>query len=302
MKRAFVVLNPASGQGGADTVRRALERSAELGDLVFEVYEVVKGEPVAEIVRAALERGFDLVVAAGGDGTISAVARGIAGTPVPMGIVPLGTGNLVARALGVPFSPHAAVDLLTGEHRVRDVDAMEVGGELYVLNVGVGISSATVRDIRREDKRRFGFIAYIGAGLKVLFRFRLTRFTLRIDGRTFCRRAAEVGVVNCDFLGEFPWRWWPDIQPDDGHVDVALALTPTAIDTLRETRRLIATRRKPKPSVRWLRARKSVRIDADTPLPVQGDGDLIGQTPVEVTVVPGAVRVIVPAKRATSRR
>jgi diacylglycerol kinase family enzyme len=107
-------------------------------------------------------------------------------------------------------------------------------------------------------------------------------------------RATEITVANCDFIGDIPWPWAPEILLDDGKLDVCLVLVPTAAESIRSGLRVMRHRRKPLPNVRWLRARRSVKIEANRVLPVQGDGDLIGETPVEVTVLPQAVRVIVP--------
>jgi diacylglycerol kinase family enzyme len=124
--------------------------------------------------------------------------------------------------------------------------------------------------------------------------FRPCRFTVTVDGRTTRVRATEVTVANCDFIGDIPWPWAPEILPDDGKLDLCLVLVPTAAESIRSGLRVMRHHRKPLPNVRWLRARRSVKIEANRILPVQGDGDLIGETPVEVTVLPQTVRVIVP--------
>lgn len=294
MSRVFVVVNPASGHYHPDAIGAAIERAAAAGGRDLEFREVSAGESVSDIVRAAAGRDFDMFVAVGGDGTVSGVVEGLNGSRVPIAIVPVGTGNLLARGLGVPLDPVEAVGLIAGEHATRTIDAMRVGTRVFVLNIGVGISSATVRDTSSADKRRFGRAAYVGTGLRELLGFRPCRFTVTVDGRTTRVRATEITVANCDFIGDIPWPWAPDILLDDGKLDVCLVLVPTAGESIRSGLRVMRHRRKPVPNVRWLRARRSVKIEANRVLPVQGDGDLIGETPIEVTVLPQAVRVIVP--------
>jgi len=272
----------------------AIERAAVTGALELEFREISIGESVSDIIRAAAARGFDMFVAVGGDGTVSGVVEGLDGSPVPIAIVPVGTGNLLARGLGIPLDPVAAAGLIAGEHATRTIDAMRVGTRVFVLNVGVGISSATVRDTSNADKRRFGRAAYVGTGLRELLGFRPCRFTVTVDGRATPVRATEITVANCDFIGDIPWPWAPEILPDDGKLDVCLVLVPTAGESIRSGLRTMRHRRKPLPNVRWLRARRSIRIETNRTLPVQGDGDLIGETPVEVIALPQAVRVIVP--------
>ncbi len=296
MSKVFVIVNPASGHYHADTVGAAIERAAATGERGLEFREISAGESVSDIIRAAAARGFDMFVAVGGDGTVSGVVEGLDGALLPIAIVPAGTGNLLARGLGVPLDPVEAAGLIAGEHAIRTIDAMRVGTSVFVLNIGVGISSATVRDTSNADKRRFGRAAYVGTGLPKLLGFRPCRFTVTVDGRTTRVRATEVTVANCDFIGDIPWPWAPEILPDDGKLDLCLLLVPTAAESIRSGLRVMRHHRKPLPNVRWLRARRSVKIEANRILPVQGDGDLIGETPVEVTVLPQAVRIIVPRR------
>lgn len=294
MSKVLVIVNPASGHYESEAVGAAIERAASADGRRPEFREVAAGESVAGLVRRALADGFDMFVAVGGDGTVSGVVEGLDGSPVPVAVVPAGTGNLLARGLGLPRDPVAAARLIAGDHAVRTIDAMRVQGRVFILNVGVGISSATVRDTSNADKRRFGRAAYVGTGLREALGFRPCRFTVTVDGRVTRLRATEVTVANCDFIGDIPWPRAPEILPDDGRLDVCLVLVPTAGESIRSGIRAMRHRRKPLPNVRWLRARHSVSIDANRTLPVQADGDLIGETPVEVTVLPGAVRVIVP--------
>ncbi|MCK4511491.1 diacylglycerol kinase family lipid kinase [bacterium] len=296
MSRAFVIVNPASGHYRPDTIVAAIERAAVAGARELEFREISTGESVSDIIRAAAARGFDMFVAVGGDGTVSGVVEGLDGSTVPVAIVPTGTGNLLARGLDIPLDPVAAAGLIAGEHATRTIDAMRVGTRVFVLNIGVGISSATVRDTSNADKRRFGRAAYVGTGLREMLGFRPCRFTVTVDGRTTRVRATEITVANCNFIGDIRWPLplVPEILPDDGKLDVCLVLVPTAGESIRSGLRAMRHRRKPVPNVRWLRARRSVKIEANRVLPVQGDGDLIGETPVEVTALPQSVRVIVP--------
>ena len=294
MSKVFIIVNPASGNYRPETVGAAIERAAATGERELEFREISAGESVADIIRAAVARGFDMFVAVGGDGTVSGVVEGLDGAPLPIAIVPAGTGNLLARGLGVSLDPIEAAGLIAGEHATRTIDAMRVGTKVFVLNIGVGISSATVRDTSNADKRRFGRAAYVGTGLREVLGFRPCRFTVTVDGRTTRVRATEITVANFDFIGDIPWPWAPEMLPDDGKLDVCLVLVPTISESIRSGLRVMRHRRKPLPNVRWLRARHSVKIEANRTLPVQGDGDLIGETPVEVVVLPQAVRVIVP--------
>ena len=130
-RHVFTVLNPVAGNSESSRVRQALEHHFPAGRTVCEIHEAGRDERIAEVVRAALGRGCDLVVAAGGDGTVSAVANGLIGNEnggsVPLGIIPLGTANVLARELGIPVDLERACQLLAGPHATTRIDGMRVG-------------------------------------------------------------------------------------------------------------------------------------------------------------------------------
>src|SRR5258706_6703522 len=125
--RIFVVLNPMAGSGTAEDVRQALDRHFAASAWQQEIYETTGEEQIPDIVRGALGRGCDMVVAAGGDGTVSDVAEALVHTDVPLGILPVGTANVLARELGIPIGLDGACELMVGEHMATSIDAMQVG-------------------------------------------------------------------------------------------------------------------------------------------------------------------------------
>jgi diacylglycerol kinase (ATP) len=296
-KRVFVVLNPVAGTSVVDDVRRALEQHFLPGEATCEVHETVKGDAVEQIAREAQGRGYEMVVAAGGDGTVSAVAEGLVGTETPLGVIPLGTANVLARELGIPVELEGAVQLLAGAHGITSIDAMKVGEKHYFTQVGVGIDALMIRDTKREDKRRFGRIAYIWTALTRLLGFQPRRFLITADDRQELRRASQVVIANSGILGQPPFRWGPDIEPDDGRLDVCIVRAQTLLDYLALAWHVVRGQHRQSSSVRYLRARRQIVIETRRPLPVQADGEIIGETPVQVQLVAAAVRVIVPETR-----
>ena len=159
---AFVVLNPKSGHGDSAEARAALERHLGGAGVACRFHEPAEGDSLADRVREAVASGCDLVVAAGGDGTVSAVADALAGTETPLGIVPLGTANVLAGELGIPLDLEAAVRLLAGDARPdAGSTRWSWAGKHYVTQVGVGLDAAMIRDTPGEHKRRFGRVAYL---------------------------------------------------------------------------------------------------------------------------------------------
>jgi YegS/Rv2252/BmrU family lipid kinase len=293
--RAFVVLNPKSGRCDSAEARRALERHLEVAGVACRVHEPSHGEGLAGAVREAVRDGCDLVVAAGGDGTVSGVADALAGTNTPLGIIPLGTANVLAGELGVPLDLDDACRLLAGPHAHKTIDTMELGGRHYVTQVGAGVDAVMIRDTPGEQKRRFGRLAYVWTAVRSLAGFPPLRFTLTVDGATSQYRAVQVLVANSGTLGQRPFRWGPDIRPDDARLDVCVIRARNLLDLLALGWHVVTGRHRSDPNVRYLACTREVTIASKTPLPVQADGEVVGRTPVTVRLVPGAVRVVVPA-------
>lgn len=296
-KKVFIVLNPVSGTSVVDDVRQALDVHFPRGDSICEVHETAKGDSIEEIVREAQGRGYDMVVAAGGDGTVSAVAEGLVGTETPLGIIPLGTANVLARELDIPVDLQGACQLLAGVHGVTSIDAMKAGEKHYFTQVGVGIDAMMIRDTSREDKRRFGRVAYLWTALTRLVGFQPRRFQITADDRQERRRASEIVIANCGILGQPPFRWGPDIEPDDGRLDVCIVRAQTMLDYLSLGWHVVRGQHNQSPNVRYLKARRQIVIETSRPMPVQADGEIIGETPVQIQLVAAAVRVIVPETR-----
>ena len=295
-RHAFVVLNPVAA-GRSDVIRRHLELHFAGAGWTWEIYVTTGEERIPDVVRSALDRmddRVDLVAAAGGDGTVSGVAGGVAQTAFPVGIVPLGTGNTLARELGIPLALEGASRLLTSDHAVRNVDALAVGERFFLLNVSIGISGVMMRDTDRTDKRRFGRVAYVWTGLRKLFGYQPHRFDLTIDGERRRVRASEIAVANSGALGDPSLRWSPQVELNDGHMDVCVFRAKSVLDYLRLAVAVLLRRHAEEPGIRHYIAESRVTVDTSSDLPVQGDGEFLGKPPVEVAVVPGAVRVIVP--------
>jgi diacylglycerol kinase family enzyme len=174
---------------------------------------------------------------------------------------------------------------------------MQVGEKFYVLQIGIGIDSLMIRDTEREAKRRFGRAAYIWTAFTRLIGFQPARFTIVVDGLRSRPRASQVLVANGGVLGVPPFRWGPHIQPNDGRIDVCIVSARTVLDYLGFAWHTLLGQQRRDRHVRYISARQSIAISSDRPMPVQGDGEIIGETPVQIQVVPRAVQVIVPAEQ-----
>jgi len=295
-QKVFVVHNPKAGrEDQADEIRAALARHFTLPRWISEFYETTGKEDVAAICRAACERGASLVIAAGGDGTLVGVANGLVNSPVPLGILPMGTGNYLARALQMPSKLEEALELLAGEHGVQDVDALKVGERCFFSNISLGISPEVVKNTKPANKKIFGRLAYILATVRQSSLFQLHRYKLTIDGRARLVRASEVLISSTTLLQKPPFLFGPPETLGDGQLEVYVVTARTLGDYVRLAWDLFLRPGKPAAKLSHWTARKSVTIEAvrSSPL-VQGDGEVIGRAPVSIQVIPKALHVIMP--------
>lgn len=298
----YVVLNPVAGTSNRDEVVAALEQRLGAGDMRYEIYETSgeEGEDIPALVRAAVARGADLVVAAGGDGTVSLVAGALAGGSVPLAILPIGTANVFAQVVGLPLDLAGAADVLAGEFVARPIDGMRVGDSLGVLHVSVGITSLMQRDTSRDLKRRFGRLAYLYVAARWVFGFQPRRFNVVIDGKRHRFNASQVLIANGGEMGQQPFTWGPDIAPDDGVIDVCVINASTFRDYLLVGWSTLTGRHRQNRRLRYFKARGSISVNTKRALPVQLDGELAGNTPIRVEVVPAALLCAVPAQVAAA--
>lgn len=299
-QKVLIVYNPKSGNAQqGDLIRSALETYFAPPDWSFEVYEITGEDDVSAICRKACEKDYALVVAAGGDGTVLSVANGLIHSEIPLGIVPLGTGNDLARVLSVPLKLDDAIQLLAGEHDTIEIDALKVGDRYFFSNVSVGISPVAMKKTPPEQKKRFGLLAYLWTTFKHADIFHLHPYTITIDGQSRRIRASEVLISNPTML-EGPAQLFG--QPEtvqDGQLETYLLTARTVGDYLSLLWNLI---RQAGPSTgrlhHWV-GKQNIRIETlGTPQLVQADGEVIGHTPVEVEMVPKALHVILPKAKS----
>jgi diacylglycerol kinase (ATP) len=293
--KAFIILNPASGKQASEPINEAINRYFTNSHIDYEIYETKKDDKPGDIVRKRLTEGFDLVIAAGGDGTVSAVIDGLIGSHAALAIIPAGTENLLARDLTLPLEIEKAVEIIAGPHKFRKIDAMRIGERAYILNVSLGISASVISGTTPKSKSRFGRIAYVWTGISKIFTFRNRYLVVTIDGKVHTVRAIEASISNCGLLSKVLYPKGPDVRIDDGHLDVYIMSLKTLLDYPRYLFEMI-TRRPSKRLSHFINSEKSVSIRSRVPLPVQADGDIIGTTPIEVELLAGELTVLVPEK------
>jgi len=297
--RVAVVFNPATGGGDAAGRRRDTREALEGAGLEVLWLETTPEDPGQGQTAKALAEGVELVMAQGGDGTVMACVTGLAGTEVPLAVLPGGTGNLLATNFDVPADLEGAVEVALDGDRVRlDVAAMD--DDRFVVMGGIGFDAAMLRDADPKLKEHLGAVAYVLSGFRHLRR-RPTRFRLRLDDRRIDRTGQGVLVGNLGRLqGGLPVM--PDARPDDGLLDVAVLRTRTLVDWLALAVRVLLRRRRKDPQLEAFQARR-VEIGCDRPQPVERDGDPL-DTPRDhlvIEVVPKALTLCVPPAKGPER-
>jgi YegS/Rv2252/BmrU family lipid kinase len=293
--RTYVVLNPVAGVSEPGAVREKIESALQARDVPVEIYETSGDEDIKQLVRDAVKQGVQLFISAGGDGTLSSVIDGLVGTDIPLVIIPTGTWNALARALDIPLQVDQAVDLLFQEHSVQTIDAMDVNGNFFVLSVSAGIGALTMKDVDREDKRRLGKLADLRRAVAEMLEFRAFPFEVKIDGRQVTKfRASELMVANTAILGIKALQLDPNIRMDDGKLNVCRIYANTITEYLKLGASMLRRDQKRNWNVLCMEASEQVEIRSREKLPVQGDGEVIGQLPITVRIRPKAIRIVTP--------
>jgi len=218
-KKIHVIVNPVSGPEPVpvDEMKRKLEESGA----VHKVEETRPDVKPAELAKRAVEEGADLVIAAGGDGTVLQVAEGLVESGIPLGVIPEGTANVFATELGIPADSMQALEMLLEDgYEIRKVDVGVVGGQHFLLRVGIGLEAAMTVMTDPELKRRYGFWAYLWTVIEQSKRMKHTHYDLTMDGKNKTVKGITCVICNSGNLGLPGVQLAPEIDPSDGYLNV----------------------------------------------------------------------------------
>ena len=260
-------------------------------------WETTIEDPGAGQAQQALESGVDLIIAAGGDGTVRVVCDEVARTGVAVGILPHGTGNLLARNIGIPLNIKDALDVVfSGQDRAIDLATFSTDtGEdtVFLVMAGLGMDAAIMTGVDDTLKAKVGWVAYFVSGIKAL-RFAPVRVSISVDDGEFVKfRARTIVVGNVGFLqGGIPLL--PDAQIDDGLLDVIVLAPKRFLGWLAIVVRVIGRQKRTNERLGRMTGKKVV-IRAERPTPMQLDGDPVGEgTEITIEVQPGVLLIRVP--------
>lgn len=303
----LVVFNPVAAGTASSEARRLLEEALAARGIPHVFAETGKGEDGRRVTERAIEHalasGCRRVIAVGGDGTVSLAAGPLArsrrrGTRPKLAIVPTGTANVLARELGIPLAIEAAVALALDGDWAIELDAIEVRDRIVLTQVGVGLDAQMIRDTSREQQIQNGRLAYASSFFRRARAMRSATYWFEVDGVKSHMRAYQVVVANAGTLGAPPFTWGPGIDPSDGTLDVCIFTARPLIDQLGLIGNLLTGRHPSDTQTHYLHAENRITIASPRPVLVQGDGELLGRTPVTLRVMRRVLRVCVPRTMA----
>lgn len=295
--RAFLVVNPVAGSRFR---RMAVEKAISYllaQDLPLDLERTTAAGQATQLARRAALEGYDVVIACGGDGTVSEVANGLAGTGVPMGVLPAGTVNIWATEAGIPLEPRAAAQVVL-RGSARSVDLGIAGSRHFLLMAGLGLDGAVARNLSLPMKRSLGKAAYVLAGMWTAAGFTGSQAQIVVDGQRLERNVVWMVIGNTRLYGGMV-TVTPDAKIDDGLLDLCIFSGRGFFSSSSGLAALMCSRHLSLKSVEYRRCHE-VSVEGLKPLPIQADGDYIGATPQTFRIAPQALQVLLPLGARTS--
>jgi YegS/Rv2252/BmrU family lipid kinase len=286
-----LLVNPVSARGRTLKLLPRVEQALDSHRVEFRV-ERTRGldDGVARALRAA-EAG-EVPVVMSGDGLIGAVGGALAGSDVPLGIIPGGRGNDLARVLGIPEDPEGAVAVLA-EGETRSIDVGEANGRRFLGIVSVGFDSEANRIANQTSWLR-GNLVYVYAGIRTLLGWRPARFTIRAGEERIRLTGYSVSIANSKAFGGGMFIA-PDAELDDGELDIVVVTEVGKLRFLGNLPKVFKGTHVEQDAVRVFRAPR-IELSASRPFPVYADGEHLTELPVSVRLLPQALSVVVPPR------
>jgi diacylglycerol kinase (ATP) len=298
-EKALLIVNPAAGQKRGLRLGQQLRTSLEKQGVTCSV-KVTAGEGDARRwAGVAGDEGFDLLVAVGGDGTLGEVVSGQARAErkVPIAIVPVGTANVVAIALSLPWFPGmAAGNIIDGRALSFDVGYLPDHDRHFLLMAALGYPARVIQDSPRRLKNLFGIFTYVGAGIRNALNLDEAKIFIEDDaGEVREYEGNTILLSNIGKIGDINLKVTPDTSAHDGKFDLTVISSRSLWDVIAVVFRMLTWRYRPSRRLHHFQARRVV-IATDPPVPVQVDGEDMGHTPLTAEILPAGVQLIVGAR------
>lgn len=293
IERVLLIVNPASRRGARvrDRALKAFEKAGVKCDLI-----TTNAPGHAAEIAASKHASYDAIFTLGGDGTLMEVLGAVAETGPAVGALAGGTGNVIARTMGIPLDPRRAVPALLGGDEAR-IDLGRLGsGRRFALGLGVGLDATMIQLAPARLKKRLGFFAYVIGGFRAAISMKTFHLRLTVDGEVIERAAAAVLITNFGAVLNDLVTFGDGIRHDDGLLNACVFSPANFWDAQRILWRLIRRDFSPTPAMLY-RAGREFKIETNPTRPVQADGEILPPTPVTISVEARLGRLIVPRKK-----
>jgi diacylglycerol kinase (ATP) len=287
MNSTLVILNPAAHSERAQR-RRARVESLARGSVICATSRSGEAESMA---RRAAEEGFEKIVAAGGDGTVNEVVNGLAGSNATLGLLPIGTMNVFATELGVPAHDLDLCWNIIQNANTRLVDLPNANGKYFVQLAGVGLDAQVVKETSSKLRRSFGPLSYLISAAQIAARQPPRLF---IESENASIDEGSFVLIGNGRLYGGPFPFFKHALIDDGLFDVVVFKRLGYLEIIKYLQNVIFSSEIRAPEIEYFQTRR-LRVDSDQSVPVELDGELVGNCPVEFGVRERSLRVLVPS-------
>ena len=285
-----IIANPAAG--GDEPVLNILNDLLTESGIDWQVLVTHQFGDAQRLAREAAAEGVSLVGVYGGDGTVMEVAGGLAGTDVPLAILPGGTGNATATDLAIPHDLRQAVALITAEDSIlRRVDVGRIDDHYFLLRASAGIETDTIQLADRDLKNRFGLLAYAIGAVQAMQAPKLAAYRLTLDGEVVETQGWNCMVCNTSAVGRLGLNLGEPVHANDGLLDV-FVLDEGLDSILTLAGSLVTGQALAEVFDHW--QVREVTVEADPVQHTHMDGENFGQTPFTARVVPDALSILAP--------
>ncbi len=280
-----IILNPAAkGERARHLIRRLQDLFPEADLLTTK-----RAGHARDLAKQAAGRGDDMIIAAGGDGTINEVVNGMAGSKSVLGLLPVGTVNVFAMELGIPSKLEKAIALIREGH-IKRLDLAEANGRSFVQLAGVGFDAQTVQNTDHNFKKALGPLSYIVTAAQLASQ---KPPVLTVEAQGFKTSQGSFMLVGNGRYYGGPFQFFPEASMNDGLLDVCLFKNLTHIDLIRYFQGIVSGSHTRFKDVSYFKS-ALIRVTADREVPVEVDGELHGQVPVTFSIKKSALAVLVP--------
>lgn len=287
-----IIVNPKAGRGRALKVLSRAQEVLVAAGWDLDVSLTQRPNHATEIARKAAEQRVPLIAVIGGDGTINEVIQGICETKTRLAIIPGGTGNDHARSLNIPLNPDKAAAMIA-QGKVINMDIGKERERDFGCLVAMGFPVDVIDHTNKKHRFLGGSLAILSSVWQTLKDLHFHKARVTLDDASFSVTTCGIFVLNTSSVGG-GFRFSPEADITDGLLDIMIVEPVTTWDLLSTLPKAYKGKHLGHPAIRLHRAR-SVRIETTRPIPKMFDGEVLGTTPIEVTVKPKALKVVVPA-------